>query len=260
MFTPVRPARASHDIVEQIKNQVFTGRIPPGHHLPSENELCETFGVSRTTVRDALRVLESQGFVEIKVGAGGGAFVTEPRHETVTESLSNMLKMQSVDIEQLAEARLAIETSIVNLAAKRATAKDIMAIEQAIAEARAGKLSGDPHFTPHSVSFHVALAQAAKNQVLLFTVNSFRSLFYETIEKLVPDPDMQDRAIDDHQRILDAIKERNANKAERIMRAHLSYFKIRASRLNAPRPAARNSRDNHNLRPSRVGRLRSRRS
>lgn len=258
MFTPVRPARASHDIVQQIKNQVFTGRIPAGNRLPSENELCETFGVSRTTVRDALRVLESQGFVEIKVGAGGGAFVTEPRHETVTESLSNMLKMQNVDIEQLAEARLVIETSIVALAAKRATAKDLATIEEAIAEARAGQNSGDPHFTPHSVSFHVALAQAAKNQVLLFTVNSFRSLFYETIEKLVPDPDMQARAIDDHQKILDAIKERNAEKAERIMRAHLRYFKIRAARLKPPHPVAATPRGNHSTRPLHAARTRAR--
>src|SRR5512140_3282924 len=143
MFIPVRPARASHDIVLQIKNQIFTGRIPAGNRLPSENELCEQFGVSRTTVRDALRVLESQGLVEIKVGAGGGAFVSEPRHETVSESLSNMLKMNSMNIEELAEARMVIETAIAALAAKRATAKDIAAIEEAIADARAGKHSGD---------------------------------------------------------------------------------------------------------------------
>ena len=250
MFNPVRPARASHDIVQQIKNQIFSGSIPAGNRLPSENELCAQFGVSRTTVRDALRVLESQGFVEIKVGAGGGSFVSEPHHETVTESLSNMLKMQNMGIEELAEARMVIETSIVALAAKRATAKDIAAMEEAIAEARAGKHSGDPHFTPHSVSFHVALAEAAQNQVLLFTVNSFRSLFYETIEKLVPDPDMQDRAIDDHQKILEAIKARDAEKAERIMRAHLGYFKTRAARLDAPRPALIAPKNGQNARPA----------
>lgn len=258
MFIPVRPARASHDIVLQIKNQIFSGRIPAGHRLPSENELCEQFGVSRTTVRDALRVLESQGLVEIKVGAGGGAFVSEPHHETVSESLSNMLKMNSMNIEELAEARMVIETAIAALAAKRATAKDIAAIEEAIAEARTGKQSGDPHFTPHSVSFHVALAQAAKNPVLLFTVNSFRSLFYETIEKLLPDPDMQGRAIDDHQKILDAIKERKAEKAERIMRAHLGYFKTRAARLNSAHLAPIAPRNNHSVRPTRTIRTRAR--
>src|SRR5574341_2254058 len=122
MFHPVRTSRASEDIVQQIKAQIFAGQIVPGHRLPTEMELCEQFRVSRTTVRDALRVLESQGLIEIKVGAGGGAFVAEPRHETVSESLSNMLKMQSVDIEELSEARLVIETSIVAFAAKRASA------------------------------------------------------------------------------------------------------------------------------------------
>src|SRR6266498_379766 len=101
MFTPVRPARVSHDIVHQIKTQIFTGHLPAGNRLPSENELGDQFGVSRTTVRDALRVLESQGLIDIKVGAGGGAFVAAPRHETVSESLSNMLKLQNVDIAQL---------------------------------------------------------------------------------------------------------------------------------------------------------------
>ncbi len=258
MFTPVRPARASHDIVQQIKTQIFTGRFPAGNRLPSENELCEQFGVSRTTVRDALRVLESQGLIDIKVGAGGGAFVAEPRAETVSESLSNMLKMKNANIEELAEARLVIETSIVALAAKRATAKDIAALEEAIAQARAGQNVGDPRFTPHSVSFHVGLAEAARNQVLLFTVNSFRSLFYETLEKLLPDPDMQERAIQDHQKILDAIKARDAIQAQQIMRTHLSYFKARAARLNSPRPALAEPKDNHRPRARRVARAHAR--
>ncbi len=253
MFTPVRPARASHDIVQQIKAQIFAGHILSGNRLPSENELSEQFRVSRTTVRDALRVLESQGLIDIKVGAGGGAFVAEPRHETVTESLSNMLKMQSMDIEELAEARLVIETSIVAFAAKRATAKDIAALEDALEQARRGQESGDPRFTPHSVSFHVALAEAAKNQVLLFTVNSFRSLFYDTIEKLLPDPDMQERAIHDHQKILDAIKARDAALAQHIMRTHLSYFKARAARLNAPARTLEQIKSNHRPRIRRAG-------
>jgi GntR family transcriptional regulator, transcriptional repressor for pyruvate dehydrogenase complex len=265
MFTPVRPARASHDIVTQIKNQIFEGRILSGNRLPSEFELCQQFRVSRTTVRDALRILESQGLVDIKVGAGGGAFVAEPRHETVSESLSNMLKMQTMSIEELAEARLVVETSIVALAAKRATAKDMAAMQGAIKQAREGQASGDPRFTPHSVSFHVALAEAAKNQVLFFTVNSFRSLFYDTIDKLLPDPDMQARAIQDHQKILDAIQARDSELAQQIMRNHLTYFKTRAARLNAPArpqsqsnpivahaldaPSSRMGKDNH---PSRV--------
>jgi DNA-binding FadR family transcriptional regulator len=252
MFTPVRPARASHDIVQQIKAQIFAGHILSGNRLPSENDLSEQFRVSRTTVRDALRVLESQGLIDIKVGAGGGAFVAEPRHETVTESLSNMLKMRSMDIEELAEARLVIETSIVALAAKRATTKDIAALNDAIEQARRGQESGDLRFTPHSVTFHVALAEAAKNQVLLFTVNSFRSLFYDTIEKLLPDPDMQERAIHDHQKILDAIQARDGALAQQIMRTHLSYFKARAARLNAPRPTPDQTKGNHRPRVRRA--------
>ena len=233
MFHPIRTSRASEDIVHQIKSLVFAGDLAPGDHLPSEMDLTEKFGVSRTTVRDALRVLESQGFIDIKVGAGGGAFVAKPSSELVSDSLSNMLRMQKTSIKELVEARIVVETAIVALAAKRATAADFKNIEQAITNARAGQLANDPHFTPHSVEFHVALAQAAKNLVLLFTVNSFRALFYDVLDKLLPAPDMQQRAIDDHQKILDAIKARDADKAQQIMRTHLSYFEARAEKLAA---------------------------
>ncbi len=233
MFHPVRTSRASEDIVQQIKAQIFAGQIAPGHRLPSEMELTEQFRVSRTTVRDALRVLESQGLVDIKVGAGGGAFVAAPSTQPVSDSLTNMLRMHKTSIKELVEARLVVETSIVALAAKRATAADLKAMEQAIAAAREGHAVDDPYFMPHSVAFHIALAEAAKNKVLLFTVNSFRSIFYETLEKLLPAPDMAQRAIEDHQKILDAIKARDAERGQQIMRAHLSYFEARAAKLNS---------------------------
>src|SRR5574341_883957 len=233
MFHPVRTSRASEDIVQQIKAQIFAGQIVPGHRLLTEMELTEQFRVSRTTVRDALRVLESQGLIDIKVGAGGGAFVAAPSTQPVSDSLTNMLRMHKSSIKELVEARLVVETSIVALAARRATAADLRAMEQAIAAARAGLVANDPYFMPHSVAFHIALAEAAKNEVLLSTVNSFRSLFYETLEKLFPAPDMAQRAIEDHQKILDAVKVRDAERPQQIMRVHLLYFEARAVKLNS---------------------------
>ncbi len=249
MFHPVRTSRASEDIIQQIKAWIFAEQIAPGDRLPSEMELTEQFRVSRTTVRDALRVLESQGLIDIKVGAGGGAFVAAPSTQPVSDSLTNMLRMYKSSIKELVEARLVVETSVVALAARRATAADLKAMGQAIAAARAGVIDSDPYFMPHSVAFHIALAEAAKNKVLLFTVNSFRALFYETLEKLLPAPDMAQRAIEDHQKILDAIKARDAEQAQQIMRAHLSYFEARAAKLNsaAENPASLVHSNNHSV-------------
>jgi GntR family transcriptional repressor for pyruvate dehydrogenase complex len=235
LFRTVRVSRASQDIVQQIKAKIFAGKLTPRDRLPSEKELAEQFGLSRITVRDALRILESQGLITIKVGAGGGAFVADPNMQSANDLMTDLLRLQRASTRELIEARLVIETSIVTYASERATAADLQSLQQAIDAARAGRAAGDSHFTPHSVDFHIALASAAKNQVLLFTVNSFRTLFYETLEKLLPDDQMALRAIADHQKILDAVAAHDAEQAIKLMRGHLEYFEKRARKLESSR-------------------------
>lgn len=231
LFRTVRVARASQDVVQQIKTHIFDGNLAPGERLPSEKQLGEQFGLSRITVRDAMRVLESQGLITIRVGAGGGAFVTSSNPESANELLTDLLRLQRANIRELVEARLVIETSIVNFASQRATRADIEAMQRAIDNARAGRVAGNPNFMTHSVDFHVALAKAAKNPVLLFTVNSFRALFYKVLEKLLPDEQMALRAVNDHQKILDAVVAHDADRAAQLMREHLAYFEKRARKL-----------------------------
>src|SRR5512142_389420 len=132
LFHAVRVGRASNDIVQQIKANIFEGKLNPGDRLPSEKELIEHFGVSRITVRDAMRVLESQGLIEIKVGASGGAFVTKPSAEPVTQVLTDMLRLQGISVQELVEARLVIETSIVTLASQRAEREHLQEMTEAI--------------------------------------------------------------------------------------------------------------------------------
>jgi GntR family transcriptional regulator, transcriptional repressor for pyruvate dehydrogenase complex len=236
MFQPVRVSRASDGIIHQIKESIFGG-LPPGHALPSEKELAEQFKVSRITVRDALRVLESQGLVQIKVGARGGAFVARPSSGPVSESLTNMLRLNQATLRDLVEARILVEPHVATMAAQRATPEDLRAMEDAIAAARGARTSGDRYFIPSSVAFHLALAEAAKNPVLLFAVNSFRALFHEALAALLPADDMADRAIDDHQRILEAIRARDGGRARDLMHDHLSYFAARVGEAGKPRLA-----------------------
>src|SRR5207244_4416370 len=95
--------------------------------------------------------------------------------------------------------------------------------------------AGDPYFVPHSVAFHLALAEASRNQVLLFTVDSFRTLFHEALATLLPADDMAERAIADHQRILDAIRARDGTRAQHLMHEHLAYFAERVGKAQASR-------------------------
>ncbi len=233
-FHPVRVARASDEVVEQVRALIFDGRLAPGDPLPSERDLAGQFGLSRITVRDALRVLESQGLIEIKVGARGGAFVARPSTQPVSESLANMLRLRRATFQDLGEARVLVEPHVASLAALRATAEDVRAMEEAVAAARAARAAGDPYFIPTSVAFHIALAEGAKNQVLLSTVESFRTLFHEALAALLPADDMARRAIADHQQILEAVKARDAERARRLMHEHLSYFAARVGTAGPP--------------------------
>src|SRR5919109_363345 len=125
LFAPVSVARASSSISDQIRQAIVTGKLPQGERLPPERELAEQFGVSRVTVRDALRGLEAMGLIEVRVGARGGAFVTVPSGAIVGQTMSDMMMMQAVSPQDIVEARLVVELGTVTLACARATDDDL---------------------------------------------------------------------------------------------------------------------------------------
>src|SRR5256885_12323508 len=125
LFAPVSVARASSSIADQIRQAIVTGKLDQGARLPPERELAEQFGVSRVTVRDALRALEAMGLIEVRVGARGGAFVTVPTGSLVGQTMSDMMMMSAVTPEDIVEARLIVELGTVTLAGARATGEDL---------------------------------------------------------------------------------------------------------------------------------------
>src|SRR5256885_2433733 len=125
LFAPVSVARASSSIADQIRQAIVTGKLAQGERLPPERELAEQFGVSRVTVRDALRALEAMGLIEVRVGARGGAFVTVPSGAVVGQTMSDMMMMQALSPEDIVEARLVVELGTVTLACVRANDEDL---------------------------------------------------------------------------------------------------------------------------------------
>src|SRR2546423_5618457 len=125
LFAPVSVARASSSIADQIRQAIVTGKLAQGERLPPERELAEQFGVSRVTVRDALRSLEAMGLLEVKVGARGAAFVTAPTGSKVAQTMSDMVLMSATTPEEIVEARLIVELGTVTLACARATPEDL---------------------------------------------------------------------------------------------------------------------------------------
>src|ERR671932_2067433 len=113
LFAPITVARASSAIADQIRAAIVGGQLKEGERLPPERSLAEQFGVSRVTVRDALRALEAMGLITVRGGARGGAFVTAPTGAVVGQTMSDMLMMSVVTPEDVVEARLVVELGTV---------------------------------------------------------------------------------------------------------------------------------------------------
>jgi DNA-binding FadR family transcriptional regulator len=225
VFTPIHQARASGEIVSQIERAIFSGELSQGDRLQSERELAEQFGVSRITVRDALRILEARGLIRVKVGATGGAFVAESSTDRVAESISTMIQLKRMTLSELAEARTVVEAATAELAAHRADAAAVSRLVQVAARARAA-MSEDVTHAEASMDFHVELARAAGNEVLHATVGAYRELLVPAIRDL-----RNERSVRNtqkvHEEIVEAVRRHDAAGARELMVAHLADFEKR---------------------------------
>src|SRR6478672_802356 len=153
-------------IITQVREALFAREMRPGDFLGTEKDLAERFGVSRIVARDALRTLEALGIVEIKVGAGGGARIAQGNPRLFAEALAVQLDLTGVTAAEIMDAQRAIETLGAELAAENATAADIAKLRQLLREAE--DAMGDlDQFTRLSRDFHLAVAEASHNRVLV---------------------------------------------------------------------------------------------
>ncbi len=124
MFQSVKSNKISEHIIEQIRQAIFEARLKPGNKLPSENELMQTFHVSKATLREALHSLEVLGFLEIRKGASGGVFVTEVDMKKARDCFTNLLHFKNLSLKNLSEVRLILEPYIAEKAALLITEED----------------------------------------------------------------------------------------------------------------------------------------
>lgn len=221
MFKTVSLSRVSQAIVEQIRTLLRQGRLRPGDRLPSERELCERFGVSRVTVREALRVLEAGGLIEVRVGARGGAFVTTPTSRKVGEGLADLLNLSPLTAAEVTEARQVFELGIVPMVVERATDEDIAALRDlTLAHQRA--LERGDYTMSLSADFHVRVAACTHNAAIEMLVQSFHGpLLMSLLEAQVIAPLMGHRGSGEHREFIEAVADRDVHRAREIMREHL---------------------------------------
>jgi GntR family transcriptional repressor for pyruvate dehydrogenase complex len=233
LLTRVSIGRISEVIVEQIRLLIRQGQLSAGDRLPSERELCERFGVSRVTVREALRVLEANGLVEIRVGARGGAFVTAPSSRLVGEGISDLITLSSLTAVEVTESRMVFELGIVPLVCERATREDIDALYE-ICDRSAAALEGDEYPLELSAEWHTRYAQAAHNRAVAMLVESLHGPLIMSLERAREAAPLHGRGgVEEHRALVDAIGERSVRKATELMSTHLSRTAERLAQSSA---------------------------
>lgn len=231
---PVRVEKTFVSVANEIKRLIFSGALRPGDRLPSELDLAERLGVSRPSVREALRVLELSGFLQVQRGGGGGRIIVDTIAASIGSSLLDAVQLANVTTEELTSARLAIETVIVRNAAARAEEEDLLALRENIATAyrhiEVGEWAADDN-----IQFHKLVANAGRNRVLSVLLEALMLILTGSMSRLhmIPNAEKSREFTAAHEGILEAIGARDADLAAERMERHL--FDV-AARLQEPPP------------------------
>ncbi len=214
-LAPVALRSAYELVAERLRRGIHLGAFGPGERLPPERELAARLGVSRVTLREALRVLQGEGYIVTRRGAAGGPEVAVPSPERVRESLRSRLP----ELEELVAYREVVETGAARLAAAHRTEADLEALEAAVVEVRGAEGAGA--FRRADARFHLALAGAAGNDLLAGAIADARERMFAPTDVL-PFRVMRERTATEHAAILAAVRGRRSDAAGRRMAEHIA--------------------------------------
>ncbi|MGB3483579.1 MAG: FadR/GntR family transcriptional regulator [Mycobacterium sp.] len=221
IFSRVNAGRASELIVDQIRLLIRDGSLRPGDRLPAERDLGEKFGVSRVTVREALRGLEANGMVAIKVGARGGAFVTAPTSARVGEGIVDLMTMSDVTAQEVTEARQVFELGIIPIVCHRATQQDIDDLLEICDRGDAALADGE-YSMEISAEFHTRVALATHNAAISLLAESFHGPTLTSLQQVKEDhPEKGVKGNRAHRQFVAAVSKGDVEKATAIMRTHI---------------------------------------
>jgi GntR family transcriptional repressor for pyruvate dehydrogenase complex len=221
MLKAVEKRRAYQDVVEQILALIKNETLKKGDQLPTERDLTETFKVSRTTVREAIRSLESMKLVESR--QGNGTYVLLSGKEIEVQNLCTALFHDEDDLREIFHVRNIIEPHIAQLAAERATPAEIQKLEE-IVEQHENYLGSVSQTIDTDTAFHMALAGAARNRVMSRLVHALIDLLAESRKEVLQSDLRALESLRGHKLVLDAIKAGDAAAAREAMRRHLQQI------------------------------------
>jgi GntR family transcriptional repressor for pyruvate dehydrogenase complex len=218
MLKAIKKTRIYEEVVTQIHNLIREGKFKARDQLPSERELAETFKVSRTSVREALRALETRGLIVSRTGAGN--FVADLPIESIVAPLATLLIEEKNALADMFEMRKLIEPHIASLAAQRATKKDVERMKRILDKQREAVSRGETGVEADA-EFHYAIGQATQNQALQKLVSGLMDILSHSREESLQTPGRSQASLDSHYKILVAIEEHDRQKSRQAMLYHI---------------------------------------
>jgi DNA-binding FadR family transcriptional regulator len=245
LFKKTSHNRVFQDLVEQIQGAIVDGRLKPGDKLPPQRALMEMFATSRASIREALRVLEQKGLIEVKLGVQGGAVVKKTNIDPVTEVLTLLMHQNQVSPDHLETFRLCVEGEVAAMATRAAQAEDIGRLQRILARAREcleRSPSDARDFIKVDIDLHIALAEITANPVFVAVVKMVHETILGYYDRFTPRrPVILEENYRDLCAIVAAVENGDDEKARRLSREHVRHFNrhMQAEVATAPAPPAR---------------------
>ncbi|MFF5254522.1 FadR/GntR family transcriptional regulator [Streptomyces leeuwenhoekii] len=231
-FETLTVPKASDVLAAEVRERILSGEFGEGTALPPERQLVEQTGLSRATVREALRILEVERLVEIRPGRGGGAFVHRPGRESLANTVRLVIRGQQIRLEALHETREAIEPACAALAARRRTERDLADLDAAHADL-IGAGEDVPRFLRANIQWHNAVARAGGNELLIGFLDALSASIHAStdLERFM-DARVRRLTARTHARITEAIRAGDAEAARRRMSRHVCGFARAAAEVD----------------------------
>jgi GntR family transcriptional repressor for pyruvate dehydrogenase complex len=223
--TSLREPKMADRVATVLRRMFIRGEITEGTMLPPESELMERFGVSRPTLREAFRVLESESLIQVHRGVRGGARVTRPRRETLARYAGLILEYEGVKVKDVYDARVTLEVPMVEQLAKDRNPKVIAELER-IVERESQLKPGSEAVVDQLTDFHAAIARLSGNSTLQIVSDMLHHIIEKANRSLQPTKGTRAeqavrRSAKTHRMVLDMIKDGDAEKAGELWKRHL---------------------------------------
>lgn len=221
LITPIKKTRVAEEVADRIRVLMLDGTFPAGEPLPSERHLAERFGVSRGSIRDALRTLETIGLLETRHGQG--TFPHELSVDRLVAPLASVMAYRSDLQDELLDVRRMFEPAVARAAAQRATEEDLVGLDR-ILDAQRQKLKKGQSAIVEDTAFHAILARATRNRVVMSIMATLNDLLVESRTQSLNQKGRPARSIDGHEAVVAALRSHDADGAAKAMYNHIDQI------------------------------------